>query len=55
MKALEINLDHLPVYDLESIDEEVLSYNIIKASEYLKVSDHFIPKRIRLNNSKNKT
>lgn len=55
MKALEINPDHLPVYDLESIDEEVLSFNIIKASEYLKVSDHFIPKRIRLNNSKNKT
>jgi DNA (cytosine-5)-methyltransferase 1 len=48
IKALDINPDHLPVYDLESIDEEVLSYNMNQASKYLEVSENFIPKRNRL-------
>lgn len=52
MKALEINPDHLPVYDLESIDEEVLSYNITQASKYLDVPDNCIAKRNRNYNNK---
>ncbi len=47
IKALDISAENLPIYDLESMDEEVLSYNTDQASEYLEVPNYFKPKRIR--------
>lgn len=49
IKAMEVNIDDLKTYQLESEEENLLNNNMGQASKYWNILDDVIPKRKKLN------